>query len=192
MTHCNNIAAARAHARLPGRIAATAGAFLLAFCGGASAQPTPGEVVTEAHGDWLTRCFATEVTPRCALTQYVVAEDRPGTELRVVVWRGIPEGQALQVITPLGVALRQGVSLWVDPDAVGGSAEAARVGTIEYQTCGADGCVAQVVLDAATLALLRTGSTAVFVFYLNAAEDEAIGIPISLTGFGEGFDAILE
>jgi len=171
-------------------VAAGAAAILLALAGGAGAQPTPGEVVTEAHGDWLTRCFDTDVAPRCALTQYVIAEDRPGTELRVAVWRGLAAGDGLQVIAPLGVALRQGIALWIDPDGVDGAAAADQIGTIPYETCRADGCAAQVVLDTRTLGLLRAGATAVFVFYLEGAEDEAIGIPISLTGFSAGFDAL--
>lgn len=178
--------------RRSGLMATSAAAMLLALSGVAPAQPIPGEVVTEAHGDWLTRCFDTDATPRCALTQYVVAEDRPGTELRVVVWRGLAAGDGLQVIAPLGVALSQGISLWIDADGVAGSAAAARIGTIPYGTCRIDGCAAQVVLDASTLALLRAGSTAIFVFYLDGGEDEAIGIPISLTGFSEGFDALRE
>lgn len=167
-----------------------AGALLLASTGVGHAQMTPGEVVTGAYGDWLTRCFEAAAEPRCALTQYVVAEDRPGASLNVAVWRGLPEGDALQVIAPLGVALRLGVTMWVDPDALGAAADAVRVGTIEFESCGADGCLAQVLLDAATLALLRNGSTAVFVFTMSAVPDEAVGIPISLAGFGAGFDAL--
>lgn len=163
---------------------------MLAAAGAGHAQTTPGEVVTGVHGDWLTRCYADAPQPNCALTQYVVAEDRPGASLNVAVWRGLPEGDALQVIVPLGVALRRGVTMWIDPDAIGAAEEAVRVGTIEFESCGADGCLAQVLLDAATLALLRSGSTAVFVFTMSAAPDEAVGIPISLAGFGEGFDAL--
>jgi len=188
LTHCRDRIAGRPSRRL----AAAAGAIALAAGGTATAQTTPGEVVTGAYGDWLTRCFADAPQPDCALTQYVVAEDRPGANLNVAVWRGLPEGDALQVIAPLGVALRLGVTMWIDQDALGASAEAVRVGTIAFESCGTDGCLAQVLLDATTLGLLRSGATAVFVFTMSAAPDEAVGIPISLAGFGAGFDALAD
>lgn len=154
-------------------------AAALAFPTLAAAQ---GEV-TETHGDWLIRCFpeAPEATPRCALTQYVVAEDRDGVGLQVLVWKGMPEGPALQVLAPLDIALRQGLRVRIDEE---------EIGLMNFDRCAPEGCLAQVLLDDRVLGLLRTGGAILFIFYLYDDPDAGIGVPISLAGFSAGFDAL--
>jgi len=62
------------------------------------------------------------------------------------------------------------------------------IGHAGFVRCLPNGCIAEVILDDALIAKLRAGSTATFIIY--QTPEEGIGIPISLTGFGEGFDAL--
>jgi invasion protein IalB len=48
--------------------------------------------------------------------------------------------------------------------------------------------VAEVILEDKLLTALRSGSTATFIIF--QTPEEGIGIPISLNGFGPGFDAL--
>lgn len=142
--------------------------------------------VVETHGEWQLRCFAEgegRGDERCALDQYVVAEDRNGASLRLLVWRDNETGPILQVLTPLDVRLRSRISMTVDDELVG---------RMEFERCSPDGCVAEVLLDEATVTRLRDGATVVFGYQLNAdAEDQpGIGFPIALEGFAEAFDAL--
>lgn len=62
------------------------------------------------------------------------------------------------------------------------------VGRAGFVRCLPNGCIAEVILDDTLIDKLRTGSTATFIIF--QTPEEGIGIPISLTGFGEGFDAL--
>jgi hypothetical protein len=52
----------------------------------------------------------------------------------------------------------------------------------------ASGCVAEVVMDDNLLKQLRAGQTAIFIIF--QAPEHGIGFPISLKGFGEGYDKL--
>lgn len=62
------------------------------------------------------------------------------------------------------------------------------VGIVGFVRCLPGGCVAEVILEDELVAKLRSGGNAVFIVY--KTPEEGIGIPITLKGFGEGFDAL--
>ena len=62
------------------------------------------------------------------------------------------------------------------------------IGRAGFVRCLPNGCIAEVILDDTLIGKLRGGSTATFIIF--QTPEEGIGIPISLTGFGEGFDAL--
>jgi len=62
------------------------------------------------------------------------------------------------------------------------------VGRAGFVRCLPNGCIAEVMLDDALITKLRAGQTATFIIF--QTPEEGIGIPISLSGFGEGFDAL--
>ena len=47
------------------------------------------------------------------------------------------------------------------------------------------GCVAEVILEDTLLEQLQAGATATFIIF--QTPEEGVGIPIALTGFGDGF-----
>jgi invasion protein IalB len=147
------------------------------------APPTEGEPpIKSVHGDWQVRCG----TPmgaqgeQCVEMQIVTAEDRDDVGLTVIVLKTADKkARILRVIAPLGVSLQYGLGLKVD------STEKGRTGFVR---CVPGGCVAEVILDDELLNLFRNGKTATFIIF--QSPEEGIGVPISLNGFGEGYDAL--
>ncbi|MGA8497001.1 MAG: invasion associated locus B family protein [Xanthobacteraceae bacterium] len=165
------------------RVSALAGvAVLLAatlpFAGEAAAQGA----VRSVHGDWQIRC---ETVPgaqneQCALMQSVTAEDRPNFNLTVIVLKTADQkSRLMRVIAPLSVLLPSGLGLKIDNIDVG------RAGFVK---CLINGCIAEVVMDDNLITKLRNGQTSTFIIF--QTPEEGIGFPMSLKGFGEGYDQL--
>lgn len=139
-------------------------------------------VIRSIHGDWQVRC---ETPPgaqneQCALMQSVIAEDRPNVGLTVMVLRTADQKfRLMRVIAPPGVLLPSGLGLWVDQTEVG------RAGFVR---CIPIGCITEVILKDDLIRQLRTGQTATFTIF--QTPEEGIGFPVSLKGFGDGFDKL--
>ncbi len=139
-------------------------------------------VVRSSHGDWQMRC---ETPPgakseQCALVQNVAAEDRPNVTLLVIALKTADnQNRLLRVVAPLGVLLPAGLGLKVDDKDIG------RAGFVR---CLNTGCIAEVVMDETLVNTLKTGQNATFIVF--QTPEEGIGIPVSLTGFGEGLEKL--
>lgn len=134
------------------------------------------------HGDWETRCDKPPGAQEeiCSMMQFVTAEDRDNVGLSVIVLKTADKkAKVMRVLAPLGVLLPSGLGLKIDQNEMG------RAGFVR---CLPDGCLAEVILDDNLIAKLRAGKTATFVIF--QTPEEGIGIPISLNGFGPGFDAL--
>lgn len=163
------------------RLALMAAAFALAVPGlpaGAHAQG----VVKSTHGDWQMRC---ETPPgakneQCALVQNVMAEDRPNLTLLVIALKTADgKSRLLRMVAPLGILIPAGIGLRIDQ---------ADIGRAGYVRCLTTGCIAEAVLDDTLLGQLKGGQTATFIVF--QTPEEGVGIPVSLNGFGTGFDAL--
>ena len=156
-------------------ILALAFGFLLTHAGSADAQST----ANSRHGAWS---IIFDVPPgasseQCALMQNVVAEDRPEVGLSVVVLKTADnKARILRVLAPLGVILPNGLGLNIDGK---------DMGRASFVRCVSDGCFAEVILKDDLLSTLQGGQNATFIIF--ASPEEGIGIPVDLTGFGEGF-----
>ena len=160
-----------------GLLAATAFAFF-GLAGTASAQG----VVKSVHGDWQVRCDTPPGAQgeQCALIQSVTAEDRPNVGLTVIVLKTADQKYRLmRVLAPLGVLLPNGLGLRID---------SVDVGKVSFVRCLPNGCVAEVVVNEDLMTRLRSGQNATFIIF--QTPEEGIGIPVSLKGFGEGFDKL--
>ncbi len=133
-------------------------------------------------GDWNMRCETPPGAqgPQCALMQYVVAESRSNVGLSVIMLK-TADGKAklLRIITPLGVLLPSGLGLKIDDEDIG------RAGFVR---CVAEGCLAEVIMEDELLNKLRRGQQATFIVFVSP--EDGIGIPISLSGFSAGYDAL--
>jgi invasion protein IalB len=153
-------------------------AALIGFSDTASAQGA----VRSVHGDWQIRCDTPPgaQTEQCALFQSVVAEDRANVGITVLVLKTADQKTRLmRVQAPLGVLLPAGLGLKVDNVDVG------RAGFVR---CLQRGCYAEVVMDENLIKQLRTGQTATF--FIFQTPEEGIGFPLSLKGFGDGYDKL--
>jgi invasion protein IalB len=139
-------------------------------------------VVKNTFGDWQLRCEtpAGAKAEQCALVQNVAAEDRPNVTLLVIMLKTADaKSRLLRVVAPLGVLLPAGLGLKIDQTDVG------RAGFVR---CLTTGCVAEVVMEDNLLSQLKGGKTATFIVF--QTPEEGVGIPVSLEGFGPGFDAL--
>jgi invasion protein IalB len=157
-------------------------AMALAVSAGTAERATAQGVVKSVHNDWQIRCDTPPGAQdeQCALMQSVMAEDRPNVGLTVIVLKTADQkGRLMRVVAPMGVLLPYGLGLKIDQTDVG------RAGFVR---CLTTGCVAEVVLDDNLVKQLRAGQSATFVIF--QTPDEGIGFPISLKGFGEGYDKL--
>ena len=123
---------------------------------------------------------ATAQGEQCALIQSVTAEDRANVGLTVIVLKTADQkSRLMRVVAPVGVLLPSGLGLKVDQVDVG------RAGFVR---CLPNGCVAEVVMDDNLIKQLRSGQTATFIIF--QTPEEGIGFPMSLKGFGEGYDKL--
>lgn len=176
MRCCRTAFQCRSLRRLAG--AAMSAAFLAAQTG----QALPQGAVRSVHQDWQIRCDTPPgaKSEQCALIQSVTAEDRANIGLTVIVLKTADQkSRLMRVIAPLGVLLPSGLGLKIDQTDIG------RAGFVR---CLPNGCIAEVVMDDALLGQLRTGKTATFIIF--QTPEEGIGFPMSLGGFGEGFEKL--
>jgi invasion protein IalB len=146
---------------------------------------SPPNTVKSRHGDWQLRCEAQPAgqagtRDQCALVQSVADEDDPAVTLVAIVLKASGgKDRILRIIAPLGVLLPNGLGLKIDEREIG------RAGFVR---CLPPGCVAEVTMDDGLLGQLRSGKVATFIIF--TAPDKGIGIPVTLAGFAEGFDAL--
>ena len=149
----------------------------------AVAPPGAGEPpVRSSHGDWQIRCDtpAGAQNEQCVLMQFVTAEDRDNVGLTVIVLKTADkQARIMRILAPLGVLLPSGLGLKIDETDMG------RAGFVR---CLPNGCVAEVILEDQLLTRLKAGGTATFIIF--QTPEEGIGIPISLNGFGPGYDTL--
>ena len=148
------------------------------FGGGAAAQGA----VRSVHGDWQIRCDTPPGahSEQCALMQSVTAEDRPNVGLTVIILKTADQkSRLMRVVAPLGVLLPSGLGLKIDK---------ADVGRAGFVRCLPNGCVAEVVMEDKLIQQMRNGQTSTFIIF--QTPEEGIGFPMSLKGFGDGFDQL--
>jgi invasion protein IalB len=153
-------------------------ATLIGWSGSAAAQG----VVRAEYGDWQMSCDTPPgaASEQCAIIQNVTAEDQPNVGLSVIALR-TADGQErlLRILAPLGVLLPNGLGLNVD---------GTDMGRVAFVRCLPNGCVAEVLIEDDLLQTMSTGESAIFVVF--RTPEEGIGIPVSLAGFAEGFEAL--
>jgi invasion protein IalB len=157
-------------------------AMALAASASTVERATAQGAVKSVHNDWQVRCDTPPgaQNEQCALMQSVMAEDRPNVGLTVIVLKTADQkSRLMRVVAPMGVLLPSGLGLKIDQ---------ADVGRAGFVRCQPNGCVAEVVMDDNLLKQLRAGQTATFIIF--QTPEEGIGFPISLKGFGEGYDKL--
>jgi invasion protein IalB len=153
-------------------------AATLALAGAAQAQGT----VRTTHGDWEVRCDTPPGarSEQCVVMQFVTAEDRDNVGLTVIVLKTADrQARILRVLAPLGVLLPRGLGLRIDEEDLGSAG---------FVRCLPNGCVAEVIMDDDLIEQMSDGEVATFIIF--QTPEEGIGIPISLNGFRDGYEAL--
>ena len=156
--------------------------LLVALCAPPMERASAQGAVKSVHKDWQIRC---DTPPganaeQCALIQSVTAEDRANVGLTVIVLKTADQkSRLMRVVAPLGVLLPSGLGLKIDQ---------ADIGRAGFVRCLPNGCIAEEVMDDALIQKLRTGKQATFIIF--QTPEEGIGFPMSLAGFGEGYDKL--
>jgi invasion protein IalB len=165
-----------------GRFAQLIPILLVAAILAPSSQVLAQGAVKSVHKDWQIRCDTPPgaKSEQCALIQSVVAEDRANVGLTVIMLKTADQkSKLMRVVAPLGVLLPSGLGLKIDN---------ADVGRAGFVRCLPNGCIAEVVMDDELIKKLRAGKTATFIIF--QTPEEGIGFPMSLAGFGEGYDKL--
>lgn len=153
--------------------ALVAGAFL--------AAPAHSQIrVASEHGFWKIIC---ETPPgasseQCGMHQSVQDETREELGLSITVLRPADrQGELMRIQAPLGILLPAGIGLEVDGKSIG---------TAYFVRCFADGCWADVNIDAQLLETFQQGTTAIFKVF--PTPEEGVGIPVDLSGFADAYE----
>jgi invasion protein IalB len=167
---------------LPRRIWLAPLALVLALTALPAERAAAQGAVKSVHKDWQIRCDTPPgaKAEQCALIQSVTAEDRANVGLTVIVLKTADaKSRLMRVVAPLGVLLPSGLGLKIDN---------ADVGRAGFVRCLPNGCIAEVVMDDELVKKLRSGKTATFIIF--QTPEEGIGFPMSMAGFGEGYDKL--
>ena len=153
-------------------------------------QPVGGEgeigstYIAEEFGDWEMRCVRTgEETDPCQL--YQLLQDEQGNsvaEISVAPLQG--EGNVAAgatAITPLETLLTAELTLSVD------GAQARRY---PFTWCSAVGCFSRIGFTQAEVDQFKRGNQALIEIRPVAAPDQTVALPVSLTGFTAGYEAV--
>lgn len=162
---------------------AVASISLLAPAPGAFAQQSLPGTPKSTHGAWSVICEkpAGATEEQCALMQNVIADDRPEVGLSVVILKTADrKSRILRILAPLGVLLKDGMELYIDSK---------NIGRAYFTRCFTEGCYIEVDIDDELMKILRAGQSAVFALRESVDQDR-IGMPIDLTGFAAGYDAL--
>jgi len=154
----------------------------LALWAGSGERAAAQGAVRSVHQDWQIRCDTPPGAQgeQCALIQSVTAEDRANVGLTVIVLKTADQkSRLMRVVAPLGVLLPSGLGLKIDQ---------ADIGRAGFVRCLPSGCIAEVIMDDNLIKQLRNGQTATFIIF--QTPEEGIGFPMSLKGFGEGYDRL--
>jgi invasion protein IalB len=152
---------------------------------GEAATPPPSSQIKATFGAWQMRCQPAANAQggqkeKCVLVQSVRAEDQPHLSLTVIFLRAFDGNtRVLRVVAPLGVLLPTGLGLKIDN---------ADVGHVPFLKCVPNGCLAEVVVNDELIGKLRSGTNAAFILF--QTPDYGVGIPVPLTGFGQGADSL--
>ncbi|WP_285672983.1 invasion associated locus B family protein [Paralimibaculum aggregatum] len=144
-------------------------------------QP-PKEVKKSTHGDWDVVCI--EGRDVCAMRQ--IGSDSQGNEVLAVTIRELKDVKAengevvpaaMDVLAPLGVALKAGLRVKID----GGQERAA-----PFDICLQNGCLMRSPMSADFLAQMKRGTNAAMTVV--APRRGEVSVTISLRGFTAAFN----
>lgn len=174
--------AARPLARTVHGVTIVALSAMLVWLAATSIAAAQQASVRGTYGFWEMRCATPPgaSSEQCVLMQAVEDFDRSEIGLSVSAFKTADrQAQILRIQAPLGVLLPNGLGLHID---------GRDMGRAYFVRCFSDGCYAEVILEDQLLDSLKAGQMATFTVF--DTPEEGIGLPVDLTGFTEGFEAL--
>lgn len=148
-------------------------------------EPKVGQPYAKStHGDWTLRCMKTESgKDPCELYQLMKDKnDSPVAEASVLPMKG-DVSAVITFVAPLETDLQAGLGLQVD------NGKDARY---PFMLCAPVGCISRIGMKDSDLAPLKRGKSAtVSVLPFGAGKDELVKLPLSLSGFTAGMEALI-
>ena len=145
----------------------------------ASSLPGGASSLSETYKDWRVACIQQGTAKRCAMSQ--VQTQQNGQRILAIELNAL-SGNVVSgtLVLPFGLALDSGATLQIDEKPV--------MKPLRFRTCLPDGCLLPVTFDAATRAMLRSGTA----LKVKAAADggAAASFSISLQGFPTALDRV--
>ncbi len=143
--------------------------------------PNP-QAVEASFDDWSLICTADETGDKvCQIVQSVNQNDSGQLVFQTAVGY-VPDNESpiLYMTAPLGIFLPRGISIFVDDDEEGRTAQVLR--------CTENGCLAVLAMQPELVQKLKKGNEGRLIF--GATAQQNVAIPLSLTGFTRAFDAL--
>ena len=146
---------------------------------------TPEDAVRTTHGDWEVACAPGGAKGGCAMAQ--IGNDAAGTPVLEMVIRKLAEPlevneetavAVLDVITPLGVVLTEGLTMTID---------SGRDESAAFQICTEQGCLVREPVGEELITRLKRGGKATI--SVVAASQGEVTSDISLSGFTAAWNA---
>tara|TARA_R110000787_G_scaffold20496_1_gene60799 strand:+ start:720 stop:1235 length:516 start_codon:yes stop_codon:yes gene_type:complete len=160
---------------------AAAALALLLLGGPATAQDVKPKI-GDRIGDWVYQCQAVSAEETvCGLIQNIADRGTKQQVLGVAIRPIGPDNRLAMLVTaPLGIFLGTGI---------GGKVDDEPQFAFNLQSCSQRGCQAAIELKDKLLADMKKG-TRLVVGFKARPEEKTIAVPVSLTGFTAGLNAI--
>ena len=161
-----------------GRRVAVTIAMCVALALPANAQD---EADLQTFGDWQILCDPMDEGEQCALSQYVVAEDRDEVRLNAFFFYPPEDSETLllSILVPLNVILTRRLGMQIDDE---GHQQ------FDFIRCSDAGCLVSIEVDGSLRTAFQNGNEALFVFFFE--DTEGVGVPVSLNGITDGLEAL--
>lgn len=144
--------------------------------------------ILESHGDWAVRCLRSEDDQDPCQMYQVIGDENVGSLAEFTLQptlnpeEGAPAAIAT-IVAPLETLLLEGFIVQVDD-------KDARRYSFSY--CNRGGCVVRVALSAEEIEEFRRGTEALVRLVPVATPNSPVVVPMSLSGFTAGFNAVIE
>ncbi len=143
-----------------------------------SAEPVDGK----SYDNWTVRCEKQDDKESCFIFQNLVLQEGGSRLLHVAVGYlpGVKKVPVILVSMPLGISLPPGASIRIDEE-----------DPIKFQIerCETSGCRGGFKLKEIMLTSFKEGKMATVTFH--DGHRKAIDVPLSLSGFSEGLEALM-
>lgn len=144
--------------------------------------------ILESHGDWAVRCLRSEDAQDPCQMYQLIADGNGGNLAEFTLQPTLSDGAdapaaIATIVAPLETLLMEGFIVQVDDN------DARRY---SFSYCNRGGCVVRVALTPEEVEEFRKGAEALVRLVPVASPDSPVVVPMSLSGFTAGYNAVRE